>query len=110
MSLYTPLTKIIVPPGQTINYSIDVINNSSSIKTSNIKLVGLPDDWSYELKSGGWNVEQIATMPRGKEKLSLKVNVPLKIDKGTYRFKVLAEGYSSLPLTVIVSKQGSLPN
>lgn len=107
VSLYTPLTKIIVPPGQTINYSIDVINNSSSIKTSNIKLVGLPDDWSYELKSGGWNVEQITTMPRGKEKLSLKVDVPLKIDKGTYHFKVLAEGYSSLPLTVIVSKQGS---
>lgn len=107
VSLFTPLTKIIVPPGQAINYSIDVINNSNSIKTSNIKIIGLSNDWSYELKSGGWNVEQVATMPRGKEKLSLKVNVPLKIDKGTYHFKVLAEGYSSLPLTVIVSKQGS---
>lgn len=107
VSLYTPLTKIIVPPGQAINYSIDVINNSSSIKTSNIKIVGLPKDWTYELKSGGWNIEQASELPKQKEKLDLKVNVPLKVDKGTYRFKILAEGYSSLPLAVVVSKQGS---
>ncbi|ALJ04842.1 hypothetical protein APS56_06770 [Pseudalgibacter alginicilyticus] len=107
LSLYTPITKITVPPGQEINYNIDVINNSSSIKTSSLNIVGLPQDWNFDLKSGGWNVEQISVLPNNKEKLSLKVTVPVKINKGTYRFKVLANGYSVLPLTVTVSKQGT---
>ena len=107
ISLYSPFTKIVVPPGQNINYSIEVINNSNSIKSSNIKITGLPKDWTYELKSAGWLVEQVSTLPKKDEKLSLNVNVPLKVDKGTYRFKVVAEGYTSLPLTVVVSKQGT---
>ncbi|MFY0715059.1 hypothetical protein J1D01_15415 [Seonamhaeicola sp. NFXS20] len=106
VSLYTPITKVTVPPGQEINYNIDVINNSSSIKTSNIKILGLPKEWNYQLKSGNWNVEQISTLPKNKEKITLKLNVPLKVDKGVYKFRVVAEGYSSLPLTVTVSKQG----
>ncbi len=107
VSLYTPFTKIVAPPGKNINYSVEVINNSNSIKTSNIKVIGLPKDWSYELKSGGWLVEQISTLPKKEEKLSLNVNVPLKVNKGAYHFKVLAEGYTTLPLTIIVSKEGT---
>lgn len=107
LSLYTPFTKIDAPPGQSINYSVQVVNNSSSIKTSNIKVIGLPKDWSYELKSGGWLVEQVSTLPKKTESLALNVNVPLKVDKGSYRFKVVADGYAVLPLTIVVSKQGT---
>lgn len=107
LSLYTPFTKIVAPPGQNITYSVEVINNSNSIKASNIKVTGLPKGWSYDLKSGGWLVEQVSTLPKKNEKLSLNVNVPLKVDKGTYRFKVVAEGYTVLPLTIVVSKQGT---
>ncbi len=35
------------------------------------------------------------------------MEVPLQVNKGSYRFKVLAGGYYSLPLTVIVSEQGT---
>ena len=30
--LYTPYTKIAVPPGESVNYSIDVINNYDVVK------------------------------------------------------------------------------
>ncbi len=107
ISLHTPFTKIVAPPGQEINYNIEAINNGSSIKTANISISGLPKEWTYDLKSGGWNIEQISILPRGKEKLSLKVTVPVKVEKGTYRFKVLANGYTGLNLAVNVSKEGT---
>ena len=37
--LYTPYTKIAVPPGESVNYSIDVINNSDEVKNANICLL-----------------------------------------------------------------------
>ncbi len=33
--LYTPYTKIAVPPGESVNYSIDVINNYDVVKNVN---------------------------------------------------------------------------
>lgn len=107
LSLYTPYTKISVPPGEAIDYAIDLINNSSAIKTTDIAVVGLPKGWDFELKSGDWHVEQLSVLPKEKKNFSLKVNVPLKINKGTYRFQVVAKGHTSLPLMVVVSEQGT---
>lgn len=107
VTLYTPYTKISVPPGQSIDYSIDVINNGKTVKNADIAVTGLPKDWTYELKSGGWSVSQIAVLPGEKKNLSLQVQVPLKINKGAYRFQVLARGLTQLPLSVIVSEQGT---
>ncbi|MFI2742691.1 NEW3 domain-containing protein [Zhouia sp. PK063] len=107
VSLYTPYTSITVPPGQSIDYAVDIINNTGAIKSPKIEVTGLPKDWSYNLKSGGYTVEEVSELPREKEKVTLKVNVPLKVDKGTYHFNIIAPGYSSLPLTVTVSKQGN---
>src|SRR5690606_7426976 len=66
MTLYTPYPKISVPPGEIIDYSVDIINNTGSVQTADISLVGVPKGWTYELKSGGWTVEQIAVLPREK--------------------------------------------
>jgi uncharacterized membrane protein len=107
LSLYTPYTKVSVPPGEAIDYAIDLINNSSAIKTTDITVVGLPKGWDFELKSGDWRVEQLSVLPKEKKNFSLKVNVPLKINKGTYRFQVVARGHTSLPLMVVVSEQGT---
>ena len=35
--LYTPYTKIAVPPGESVNYSIDVINNYDVVKNEFIR-------------------------------------------------------------------------
>jgi uncharacterized membrane protein len=107
VALYTPYTRISVPPGESINYNIDVINNSSEIKYVEISLSGLPRGWNYVLKSGGWKISQIAVLPGGKQPFTLIVDVPLQVNKGSYRFKVDAKGFDSLPLTVTVSEQGT---
>ena len=107
VTLYTPYTEISVPPGESINYSIDVINKSSEVRNVNISITGMPRDWDYSMKSGGWDIKKISILPGEKKTLTLKVNVPLKINKGTYRFKIEAPGLSSLPLVVIVTKQGT---
>ncbi|WP_321479710.1 NEW3 domain-containing protein [uncultured Bacteroides sp.] len=107
VALYTPYTKISVPPGESINYSIDVINKTGSVKNAAISVMGLPRRWNYEVKSGGWNVSQLSVLPNDKKNFSLKLDVPLKVNKGTYHFVVAAKGLYSLPLTVIVSEQGT---
>ena len=106
VTLFTPYTKISVPPGESIDYVIDVINKSDEIKTVELSLTGLPKGWNYILKSSIWNVGQISILPGGKQSISLKVEVPLQINKGIYRFRVIAGGFDSLPLTIIVSEQG----
>lgn len=107
MTLYTPYTKISVPPGESIDYSIDVINNGGEVRDAALTVAGLPEGWSYELKSGGWTVEQISVLPGEKKNLSFKVQVPYKVEKGIYRFQLLANGGGKLSLTVDVSEQGT---
>ena len=107
LTLYTPYTKISVPPGESIDYAIDIINNSTELKAADISVAGMPKGWNYFLKSGGWNIGQISILPGEKKSFSLKVEVPLKVNKGNYRFKVMAGGFGSLPLVVNISEQGT---
>jgi uncharacterized membrane protein len=107
VSLYSPYSKISVPPGESIDYSIDVINGTSEIQTVDITIAGIPNGWSYILKSGAWNISRIAVMPGEKKSIALKVEVPMQVDKGSYRFKVIAGSFYTLPLTVVVSEQGT---
>jgi uncharacterized membrane protein len=105
--VYTPFTKISVPPGESIDYTIDVINNSSEVQNVGISVTGMPKGWNFLLKSGGWNIEQITLLPHDKKSLSLRVEVPMQVNKGRYRFNVNAGGFYSLPLVVVVSEQGT---
>jgi len=77
------------------------------VRNVEISLTGIPKGWNYDLKSGGWNIGQISVLPGEKKNFTLRVMVPLQVDKGTYRFRVVANGFDSLPLTVTVSKQGT---
>ena len=105
--LYTTYTKISVPPGQSINYSIDLLNKGSGLKSADIAVAGLPKGWTYELKSGGYDVGGLSVLPGEKKEFSLAVQVPLKVNKGAYHLQVLARGQAALPLTVVVSQQGT---
>lgn len=105
--LYTPYTMISVPPGQSINYSIDVFNKASTAKNIFISLANMPKGWDYDLKAGGWSIKKLAVLPGEKKTISLTVNVPMKVNKGNYHFKVIAGGFDELPLTVDVSEKGT---
>lgn len=107
VTLYTPYTKIFVPPGQSIDYSIDVINNTEAVKNLSISLSGIPKGWKYDLKSGSWAIGEIAVLSGEKKNISLHIDVPLKVNKGAYHFNVMAAGWSTLPLTVVISEQGT---
>lgn len=105
--LYTPYTEISVPPGEAIDYSIDVINNSQSIRETHISLANVPEGWNYELKSGGWSIGEIAVLPNEKKTMTLNLSVPLKIEKGSYEFQVIAQNYDRLPLKVVITEEGT---
>jgi uncharacterized membrane protein len=107
LELYTPWTKISVPPGESIEYNVEVINNSKEIKNVEISLSGLPRGWNYDLKAGSYNISQVATLPGEKKGFILKVEVPMKVNKGSYHFRIVAGRSAEIPITVIVSEQGT---
>lgn len=107
VTLYTPYTKISVPPGESISYDIDLINKGGTVSTAEVAVTGLPKGWTYSMKSGGWTVGQLSVLPKDKRTLTLQVQVPLQVNKGAYHFTVAAKGIARLPLTVVVSQQGT---
>ena len=107
VTLYTPYTKISVPPGESVDYAIDLINNSKVVQNKEISISGVPKGWTYTLKSGGWSVSQLAVLPGDRKNLSLKVDVPYQVNKGSYRLKVMAGDSSSLQLIITVSEKGT---
>ena len=90
--LYTPYTKISVTPGASIDYSIDLINNTDGVTNANLSVSGLPGSWKHEIKSGGWTLSQLSVLPQEKKTFNLKVEVPLKVNKGSYQFHSICRG------------------
>ncbi len=105
--LYTPFTKISVPPGESIDYAVDVVNNSNALETLDLSVTNLPGSWNYTLKAGTWNVKQVAVLPGEKKSITLRVEVPFQVNKGNYRIYLVAGEGISLPLTVNISEQGT---
>ena len=105
--LYTPYTKIAVPPGQTVDYSIDLINKSREVINADISLRGLPPSWNYNLKAGTYNIRKLSVLSGEKKSVNLSVVVPLKVNKGSYPFRLVAGNIYELPLTIVVSEQGT---
>lgn len=66
--LYTPYTKISVTPGASIDYSIDLINNTDGVTNANLSVSGLPGSWKHEIKSGGWTLSQLSVLPQERKR------------------------------------------
>ncbi|MGC8803257.1 MAG: NEW3 domain-containing protein [Bacteroidales bacterium] len=105
--LYTPYTQIAVSPGESVEYSIEVINKGNSLKNVPLVVQGMPKGWSYQLKSGGWNIGQIAVLGGERKTVNLKVEIPYVVNKGVYRFQLVAPGIHALPLVVEVKQEGT---
>jgi len=105
-SLYTPYTRVAVPPGQTVDYTIDLVNRSGGTSNDEISVTGLPEGWKYSLVSGAYTPKRISVLNGEKKSMTLKVDVPFQVDKDTYRFYVRA-GSSSLELIIDVTEKGS---
>jgi uncharacterized membrane protein len=107
VSLYTPYASVSAPPGDSISYNVDVINNTSQIQTVDLALTNVPDGWQTDLTAGGRPIQKLSVKPKETQSVNLTVNVPLKVDKGTYNLTLAAGGAASLQLTVDVSSQGT---
>lgn len=107
LDLYTPYPAITVTPGESIQYTVDVINNGAAIESTDLKLENLPPKWESELTADGWSVQTIAVKPKESRSLTLQVDVPLDANKGVYHLQLQAPGKTQLPLTVNVSQQGT---
>ena len=94
--------------GKKIDYTIDLINDGGSVATAEIAVEGIPDTWTYSLRSGGWSARRISVLPKEKKTVNLKVELPYDIDKGSYTFRVLAKNYTVLPITIEVSEKGTV--
>lgn len=106
--LYTPYTNISVPPGETIDYNIDIRNDSKEPKNVDLAVSRLPRDWNATLKAGGYIIRRISILPGQSKTVSLNVVVPLKVNKGNHTIHLEAKDFDLLPLVVNVSEQGTL--
>lgn len=114
--LYTPYISRSVTPGQTLKYSVEVINRTDEIQNVSFYVSGIPKDWDSKLSVGANTVQEIAIEPKilgsDAKTIQLTMNLPLKIRKGIYHLKLVARASSgleySLPLQVNVTKEGVL--
>ena len=104
--LYTPYTSISVPPGESIDYTIDVKNEGATVQALNLSLSGLPRGWNATLKGGGYVIRQISVLPGEKKTVTLQVEVPMQVNRGNHSFRLVA-GNQSLTMVVHVSEQGT---
>lgn len=107
LTLYTRNKSITVAPGESISYSIDVINNTASIQNARLYVQGLPEGWEYDLTSGAYQINELSVKGEESQSVNLNVDVPLQVEKGEYSFSVIAEGITALPLTIVVSETGT---
>ena len=107
LELYTPYTALSAPPGESLNYAIEVINRGGTTRTVTLSMQTRAEGWTYELTAGGRAISQIAVKPGESQTINLQLDVPLEVDKGEYSFQVNAAGFAALPLKVTVSEQGT---
>jgi len=109
--LFTEYSGIAVTPGESINYSIKIINNSNSIQQVSLKIAEQPKGWEANLTAGGWSINQLSVRPQSEESFNLQTEVPLQVEKGNYRFLLRAASsggrVSTLPITIEVTEQGT---
>ncbi|WP_029192861.1 NEW3 domain-containing protein [Paenibacillus harenae] len=106
VELYSPYLELSAPPGDSISYSIEVINHGTAMQSVDLRFDAKGNDWAYELTSGGRAVSRLAIKAGESQSVNLRLDVPLEVNKGSYPFQVKA-GDSVLPLAVQVSEQGT---
>lgn len=106
LELYTPYVKLSAPPGESLSYSIELLNGSGSTETVDVAFERGNHSWDYELTSGGRAVGRLAVKGGESQELNLRLDVPLEVEKGSYSFRVKA-GEAVLPLVVDVSEKGT---
>ena len=111
VNMYTPYTGLSTTPGESINYSVDVKNTSSSVAHVSFSLKNLPDEWTSKIRAGGHDIRQLSIDADSYQTISLDIEIPLQVEKGEYKFDLVARGRNgveaTLPFLVEVSEEGT---
>lgn len=111
VNMYTPYTGLSTTPGESINYSVDVKNTSSSVAHVSFSLKNLPDEWTSKIRAGGHDIRQLSIDADSYQTISLDIEIPLQVEKGEYKFELVARGRNgveaTLPFLVEVSEEGT---
>ncbi|OUM98705.1 MAG: hypothetical protein BAA02_03585 [Paenibacillaceae bacterium ZCTH02-B3] len=108
VDLYTAYTHMAATPGQSLTYTIDIINNTGQIQTIPLEFDnGGHEGWEAELTAGGNQIRQISIRPEGERSVTLTLKVPLQVNRGDYTFRVNAGPHGSLPIRVTVVEEGT---
>lgn len=105
--LYTPYTYLSAAPGETLNYSIELFNDTDDIQKATLSFDTGGKDWKYELNAGGHPIREIAIKGKEAQSVNLSLTVPYEIAKGDYPFKLNAGAFGTLDLKVNVSEAGT---
>ncbi len=106
-SLYTPYTYLSAAPGETVNYQIELVNDSDSIQTAALSFDTGSAGWEYELNAGGHPIREISVKGNESQGINLSVTVPYEVAKGDYPFKLNAGTFGTLGLKINVSEAGT---
>lgn len=106
LELYTPYMDWSAAPGETVSYSVELINHSTSTLTADLTLDQGGNKWESSMTAGGRDISKLAVKPDEPQTISLQLEVPLKVDKGRYTFTLRA-GQAVLPLVINVTEQGT---
>lgn len=107
LRIFTSNTSLALPPGETISYSIELINDTDAIRSADLSFDDGGNGWTYQLTSSGRDIRQVAVKPHETATVNLSLTVPLQVDKGNYTFAVKAGEFGTLPLNIAVTEQGS---
>ncbi|MBW4085560.1 NEW3 domain-containing protein [Paenibacillus sp. S150] len=107
VELYTPYVELSAAPGESVSYPVDVINHGTATEKVGLSFDAGGNFWKYELTAGGRQVQQLAVKGGDTQSVTLQLEVPLEINKGSYTFAINAPGEASLNLKVNVSEQGT---
>lgn len=93
-----------------MNYNVTINNQSTEIKNLEIRLEDMPENWSYSVTKDGYAINRLAVEPGSSESITIDVEVPLQVEKGSYTFDIVTEDQAgvvtSLPVTIDVNEQG----
>lgn len=107
LTVYAAQPFVAVAPGESVNHSVELINNTDAVQTAALTLSGLPSGWNYYLTSGGKDAREVSVKPEGTLSVSLGIDVPLQVQRGVYRFTLSAGSGNTLPMAIEVTEQGT---
>ncbi|MBM7572403.1 NEW3 domain-containing protein [Aquibacillus albus] len=111
ITLFTPFTGLSVTPGETIDYSVTVMNDSSQIENVAFEINNLPEGWEHTITASGRDIRQLSIKPNSEEDIDLEISVPLEVEKADYHFVLVARSngttLTTLPFLTTVSEQGT---